>query len=198
MRFSKGIQVGILLAICSGLPARGASGCSEMAQNRWLTSCGWALFEVRRAETPPHPKDPQNFSAAVLFPAQEDLSDKFVDACYELLAEPDRIPAKAVRSLQAMGWPPLADPCTRDEHLQWLRSCENDALALPGLTRTDLLATFHEEGGLSAYSERAYVHSRCFNLKVDVHFSLTVEGAESPGDVIETVSPAYIDCANYG
>jgi len=41
----------------------------------------------------------------------------------------------------------LTDLCTRDEHLQWLRSCEDEALALPGRTRADLLATFYRDGG---------------------------------------------------
>src|ERR1700681_1632135 len=173
MRFSKGVQVGILLALCSGLPARGASSCSEDAQNVWLTSCGWALFEVRHAETP-QPQGPYKTTGDALFAAKAKLSDEFVDSCYKLVAEPDRLPAKAAVSLR----PLLADPCTRDEHLQWLQSCENDALALPGLTRADLLATFYKDGGFSP----AYVHSRCSNLKVDVDLSVTVEGAESPGD----------------
>jgi hypothetical protein len=65
---------------------------------------------------------------------------------------------------------------------------------LPGRTRADLLATFFKDGGFS----EAYVHNRCFNFKVDVQFSLTVEGAESPDDVIEAVSPPYVEAVNFG
>jgi hypothetical protein len=187
MRFSKGIQVGILLTLCFGSPARGADNCSEGAQNAWLSSCGWALLEVRHAETL-QPKGP--FAGEVLFAAQARLAEEFVDSCYKLVAEPDRLPAKPVVSLR----PLLTDPCTRDEHRQWLRTCEDEALALPGRTRADLLATFYRDGGFG----ETYVHKRCSYLKVDVDFSLTVEGAEPPDDVLETVSPPYVDAMNFG
>jgi hypothetical protein len=189
MRFSKGIQAGILLALCSGLPARGASSCSEAAQTTWLSSCGWALFEVRHAEAS-QPKGPYEFTGDVLFAAQAKLSDELVDACDKLVADPDCLPSKAAVSLQ----PLLADPCTRDEHLQWLRSCEDEALALQGRTRADLPATFFPDGG---FTNGTYIHPHCFNLKVTVSYSLTVEGEESPSDIIETVS-VYVDAPNFG
>ncbi|MFY9819759.1 MAG: hypothetical protein WAM82_00150 [Thermoanaerobaculia bacterium] len=87
--------------------------------------------------------------------------------------------------------PALADRCTRDEHLQWLRSCERDALDLPGHTRTELLATFWQDGGFS--DGTTFVHRRCGLLKVTVSFSLTVEGEESPSDVVIETSPVYVD-----
>lgn len=189
MRFSKGIQMAILLALCFGLPAHGASSCSEAAQNVWLTSCGRALYEVRRAEGPPLPKD-HPWDDDVLFKAHAELSDELVEACDKLVAEPDRLPAKAAERLR----PLKADPCTRDEHLQWLRSCEDEALALPGHTGADLLATFYPAGGFSP----AYVHKRCLSLKVDVYFSPTAEGVEPPNDVIDTVSPPYVDAPSFG
>ncbi|HSS47628.1 MAG TPA: hypothetical protein VLX28_01655 [Thermoanaerobaculia bacterium] len=187
MRFSKGIQIAILLALCSRLPARGAEGCSEGAQYGWLSSCAWTLFEVRRAETP-KPKD--GWPPDVLFRPKDDLSAEFVEACSQLVAEPERLPAKPMMPLK----PLLADPCTRDEHLRWLQSCEKDALDLPGRTRADLLATFFRDGGFG----ETYVHKRCSYLKVNVDFSLTVEGAESPDDVIESVSLPYVEAINFG
>lgn len=190
MRFPKGIQVATLLALCSGLPALGADGCSAGAQYGWLTSCGWALYAVRRAETP-KPKD--TWPPDVLFQPKAELSSELVEACSRLVAEPERLPDKPTAPLE----PLLADPCTRDEHLQWLQSCENDALALPGHTRAELLATFSQDGGLSTYSEATFILSRCGLLKVDVHFSLKDEGAESPDDVIEAVSLPYVDAINF-
>jgi hypothetical protein len=187
MRFAKSIQVGILLALCFGLPARGANGCSEGAQYAWLSSCSWALFEIRRTETP-QPKGPYESTGNVLFAAEANLSDELVEACYKLVAEPERLPAKPFMSIR----PLLADPCTWDEHLQWLQSCENDALALPGQTRADLLARFSQDGGFSSFSDEAFVHRRCGLLKASVSFSLTVAGEESPSDVVETVS-VYVD-----
>jgi hypothetical protein len=167
-----------------------SSACTESKQNVWLTSCGWALHEVRRAETP-HPKDAWEFNTDVLFKAQADLSDALAEECSELMAEPSRVPAN--KSLWPSGWPPPGDTCTQDEHLQWLRSCERDALDLIGLTRADLLTKFREEGGLSTYQERTYIHRHCMSLKVRVQFSLTHEEAESPDDVIDSASP-YVGC----
>lgn len=189
MQFSQGIQIAILLALCSGLPARAAEGCNEAAQNAWLSSCDRALFDVRQAETP-HPKGPFESPGSVHFAAQANLVGDFVEDCDKLVAEPDRLPAKAAESLRLL----KADPCTREEHLQWLQTCEDEALALPGHTRAELLATFFKDGGFSA----AYVHKRCSYLKVDVDFSLTIEGTESPDDVIEKVSPPYLEAMNYG
>lgn len=186
MRFSKGIQVGILLALCSGLPALAAGSCNEAAQNGWLSSCGRALFEVRSEE---HPKGPSEYPGP-LFAAQANLAGELADACDKLVAEPERLSAKAAEMLR----PLKTDPCTRDEHLQWLRACEDDALALPGHTGADLLATFYPDGGFSP----AYVHKRCLGLKVDVYFSPPAEGVEPPNDVIEKVSPPYVDALNFG
>ncbi|HEY2294595.1 MAG TPA: hypothetical protein VGM86_28170 [Thermoanaerobaculia bacterium] len=192
MRLFK-LVAGTLLALCFSLPAFGASRCDEAAQNRWLTSCAWALDGVRRAETP-YPTDPAELNTDALFKAQANFSDEFVDSCYRLSAEPDRVPQEYGTSLRLLGWPPPGDPCTRDAHLRWLRACEGDALALPGLTRAELLNNFIEDGGLSTYEDRTYIHRRCGYLKVEVHFSLTHEQAESPDDAVESASP-YVGCA---
>ncbi len=188
MRLLNGWAAGILLALYLVAPAHSASRCSERAQSIWLTSCGWALDAIRRAESP-HPENPRENTDA-LFTPQTNLSDEFVDACYELLAQPGRVPTSD--HLRSFLRSSLADPCTRNDHLQWLRSCESDAHALVGLTRADLLRTFHEEGGLSTFSERTYLHRRCHLLKVEIQFSLTHPDTESPDDVIEDVSSPYI------
>src|SRR5947209_9508649 len=57
MRLLKGWAEGIFLALYLVAPAHSATSCSERAQSVWLTSCGWALDAIRRAETP-HPEKP--------------------------------------------------------------------------------------------------------------------------------------------
>jgi hypothetical protein len=192
MRLLKGVTVGILLALCLSLAAHADSKCDESAQNRWLSSCGWALYEVRLAETP-QPKSILEYNPDALFSAKSNLSEEFVDSCYELLAHPDRVPAKPGAASSYYDWPLPHDPCTRDEHLLWLRACESDALALPGHTRAELLPKFIQDGGFAP----GYLHRRCGYLKVDVVFSLTPGLDESPADLIESVTP-YIGCYNFG
>ncbi len=196
MRFLKALTRGTSLALCIGLPAHAATQCTDVAQSRWLYSCASALFEVRRAETP-DPKDPWEFNSDALFTPQSSLPTELVDSCYELISQPDRVPAKALKSLSVSGWPLLHDPCTRIEHLQRLESCEQDAFELLGHTRADLLVKFHEDGGFSAFDDRAFIHRTCFYFKVQVHFLLQHDGVESPTDVIDGVAP-YIGLYVFG
>ena len=196
MRFLKALARGTSLALCIGLPAHAATHCSDTAESRWLYSCASALFEVRRAESPDQ-KDPGELNTDVLFKPQSSLPAELVDSCYELISQPDRVPSEALKSLSVSGWPLLYDPCTRSEHLQWLKSCEKDAFELLGHTRAELLVKFHEDAGFSAFAERAFIHRTCYYFKVQVHFLLQHDGAESPADVIDHVAP-YVGLYVFG
>jgi hypothetical protein len=188
MRLTKYVAGLTLLALSLCPQARALDRCSEANQNSWLDSCGWALHAVRQAETPP-PSDPWEFLADVRFKAEASLSDELVDACSDLQAQPNRIPPKVMHRIWPSGWPPAQDPCTRAEHLRWLRSCEQDALALTGHTRAELSRNFREEGGLSTYEDKTYHHRRCDSLKVKVQFLVSRAENESPDDVVDSVLP---------
>jgi hypothetical protein len=180
MRFLNALALGTSLALGMGLPAHAATHCTQAEQGRWLNACAWALNEVRIAE---HPGERDDNG---LFRAQSSLSKEFTDSCYQLLSQPDRVPAEAFELLSDLGWPLLIhDPCTRSEHLQWLAACEQDALALKGQTRADLLVKFSMAGGFSP----DFLHNTCADFKIEVNFRLKHEGAESPDDVIESVTP---------
>src|SRR4051794_5191044 len=188
MLFTK-YRAGLTLLALSLCPqARALDRCSEANQNSWLGSCGVALDVVPQAETPP-PSDPWEFNTDVLFKAEASLSDELVDACYDLQAQPNRIPPRVMHRIWPSGWPSAQDPCTRAEHLRWLRSCEQDALALKGHTRAELSRTFREEGGLSTYEDQTYHHRRCDSLKVKVHFLVSRAETESSDDVVDSVLP---------
>lgn len=68
----------------------------------------------------------------------------------------------------------------------------------PGMRRRDLLTVFTTEGGISARTQRTYVHTECPYIKVTVRFK-AVSGGESPGlnedpdDIIESVSQPYLE-----
>jgi hypothetical protein len=179
MRFLNALALGTSLALGMGLPAHAATHCTQAEQGRWLNACAWALNEVRIAE---HPGERDDNG---LFRAQSSLSKEFTDSCYQLLSQPDRVPAEAFELLSDLGWPLIDDPCTRSEHLQWLAACEQDALALKGQTRADLLVKFSMAGGFSP----DFLHNTCADFKIEVNFRLKHEGAESPDDVIESVTP---------
>lgn len=58
------------------------------------------------------------------------------------------------------------------------------------------LKTFTTEGGISARTQRTYVHSECPYIKVDVHFT-ALNGDSSdvngdPDDLIESISHPYL------
>jgi hypothetical protein len=67
----------------------------------------------------------------------------------------------------------------------------------PGMTRADLLKGFTTEGGLSTARHRTYVFRSCPYIKLDVDFTSSVPGQDSPdeqsGEVITHVSKPYLD-----
>jgi hypothetical protein len=63
-----------------------------------------------------------------------------------------------------------------------------------GMTRTDLLKVFTEEGGLSSRESRTYGYRECRYFKVDVEFrSVERPGGDEFGrDVIVKISRPYV------
>jgi hypothetical protein len=178
--------------LLAGSTVATAGVCADAEQNAWVRSCAWALDAVERGERP-RAQDPWKIvdNTDSLFAVPLDLAEQFVAACYDLLAQPDRVPETAAAWLASSGWPPTRNPCSRDEHQAWLRACEEDAAALPGQTRSELLVRFRTEGGLSTWADRTFLHRRCEYWKVRVHFSLVDEHGESAGDLVQT-SSSYI------
>ena len=84
------------------------------------------------------------------------------------------------------------------EYTQWLVDSLREIQSLKsGMTRTDLLKTFEEEGGLSTRTERRYAYRDCPYIKVNVTFDpvgLSAEkSAESPTDKIRTISQPFLE-----
>ena len=73
----------------------------------------------------------------------------------------------------------------------------------PGMTRSDLLKVFAEEGGLSTGTHRTYAFRSCPYIKVDVEFQPIgrperdqdgrVTLKEDPQDLIKKISKPYLD-----
>jgi hypothetical protein len=61
-----------------------------------------------------------------------------------------------------------------------------------GMTRSDLLVVFREEGGISTPSQRTYVYWGCPYIKVDVKFAAASPVQESPTDKIAEISRPYL------
>ena len=66
----------------------------------------------------------------------------------------------------------------------------------PGMRRKDLLKVFTTEGGISARTQRTYVHTECPYIKVNVRFRVvsneSLDLNEDPDDIIESVSQPYL------
>jgi len=66
----------------------------------------------------------------------------------------------------------------------------------PGMRRQDLTAIFRADGGLtSVRGPQRFVRLECLCIKIDVQFHASGDKpmAESPDDVIETVSKPYLE-----
>ena len=73
------------------------------------------------------------------------------------------------------------------------------ATVKPGMTRSDLLKIFREEGGLSSPDHRTYGYKDCPYFKVDVDFrpasdavDQQVRRSELPRDIIVAISRPYL------
>jgi hypothetical protein len=83
-------------------------------------------------------------------------------------------------------------------HTQWVANVLRWTYDIkPGMTRSDLLKVYTEEGGLSTRAQRTYVLKGCPYVKVDVKF-LPVGNAQGgltqdPSDKIQEISKPYLD-----
>jgi hypothetical protein len=97
------------------------------------------------------------------------------------------------RPLQPVTLP--EEPVIDWEHSQWVSNVLAwIATVKPGMTRSDLLAVFTTEGGLSTRTHRTYVLKQCPTIKVDVEFSISGNEAE---DKITQISRPYLDYGHY-
>jgi hypothetical protein len=79
------------------------------------------------------------------------------------------------------------------EHTKWIASAMTSMQSIKGgMTRTDLLTVFAEEGGLSTPSQRTYVYQQCPYIKVDVKFAAASPSEEQPTDKIIQISQPYL------
>jgi hypothetical protein len=165
--------------------------CTDEEHNAWTSQCALATHEVRLAELLPNSENPWALLASA-FEAPSDLAGSFVAECYDLLDHPSRMPSRLRVPLKRAHLAASSAGCTRESHVTWLRTCETDALRLPGTTREDLLRVFREEGGISTRTQRTYFHPRCQNLKVTVTFDEVGPAdpwGESAQDVVLTAVP---------
>ncbi len=159
----------LLTAICGPSAAAEHRACTDQDENAWASQCALATHEARIQELLGGSPDPWAL-LTTSFEADHDLAGSFLAECYDLLDHPTRLPSRLRLPLQRAYLADARAGCTRREHVKWLRACEEDALALPGSTRADLLRVFQEEGSISSRARRTYIHPRCQNLKVTVTF----------------------------
>lgn len=163
------------------------SRCDDGALNRWLSLCTWLHPQIdyseHLAKRPPDGLWP--IGNDVRFEGAEDLPAAFVDSCSALRRARKDWPSWLAAKRTA--WEEVSDRCPAGEEEAWLRQCVAEALDLPGLTRSELLANFRTEGGISTAASRVFVHRRCAHLKVRVAFLLASpeQYEESFGDRIE-------------
>ncbi len=81
----------------------------------------------------------------------------------------------------------------KSEHTKWLGESLREIQQIKvGMTRTQLLKVFQEEGGLSTPTQRTYVYSKCEIIKVDVTFQVQDKNAEHPKDKITKITKPYL------
>ena len=85
-----------------------------------------------------------------------------------------------------------------DDHTEWIaKSLKEIETVKVGMTRSDLLKVFTEEGGLSTRRWRRYVYRECHYIKVDVEFEpvgeLENKVSQSPKDKIIRISKPFLE-----
>lgn len=168
-------------------PAGAGKRCTASAHQGWADRC-LAAIEAELAPTRPAPSDPWQILEEFRFTAP-DLDAAFAGRCAVLANEPSRLPADRRSALARRGWPATADPCTAAEHRAWLRTCVADATRLgAGDARRAILAAFQPDGGISTFTQQAFVHRRCALVRVEVTFAASAGGRQD--DRILAVRPA--------
>jgi hypothetical protein len=85
-------------------------------------------------------------------------------------------------------------------HVAWVvASMQEMATVKAGMTRSDVLKIFREEGGLSSPDHQSYEYRDCPYFKVDVEFRpaagtfpAQVRRSEMPTDIVVSVSRPYL------
>jgi hypothetical protein len=80
------------------------------------------------------------------------------------------------------------------EHTAWVSSAMRAMQKIKvGMTRSDVMKVFMNEGGLSTTSQRTYVYRQCPFIKVDVEFAPSSRDEELPTDKIVKISRPYLE-----
>ena len=93
---------------------------------------------------------------------------------------------------------PSSESPGADEHTTWIaKSLKEIETVKVGMTRSDLLRVFQEEGGISTRTSRRYVYRDCKYIKVDVEFEPVGEpenkATQSPRDKIIKISKPFLE-----
>ena len=79
-------------------------------------------------------------------------------------------------------------------HTQWIDSTLRSIQKIKvGMTRSELLEVFTNEGGIATTSQRTYVYRQCPHIKVDVEFAASSRDEELPTDKIVRISRPYLE-----
>ena len=81
-------------------------------------------------------------------------------------------------------------------HQQWLEARYREATSIqPGMTRSDLMKLFIEDGGLDAAPRRRYVLKSCYLIKIDVTFDKPAAYSSAPDNELKItdVSRPYLE-----
>ncbi|HKB66520.1 MAG TPA: hypothetical protein VKC61_11760 [Pyrinomonadaceae bacterium] len=82
-------------------------------------------------------------------------------------------------------------------HSEWIAQSLKEMQTIKvGMTMTDLLKVFREEGGLSTRTQRQYVYRECLYIKVAVEFEpveTTAGRSENGKDKIVKISQPFIE-----
>lgn len=107
----------------------------------------------------------------------------------------DPIPTSERRSQNAISERPAISEDNKD-HIEWIvQGLKEIQKIKPGMVRSQLLAIFTVEGGISTRTNRTYVWRRCRYIKVDVEFKPVGDVRshdESSSDVIVKISRPYL------
>jgi len=163
---------------CAGAPV---AKCTEMHLEGWFYNCTWVVNDTMVAKGAS-----DAYYGGVLFETTHDLGPQFAATCEDLTAHPDRVPE---RTRQWLSWP-KDDPCSQQQHLEWLNSCLADTTSLLGKTRRHLLVNFMEDASPSTRTARSYAHRRCGSVRVMARFEpIDHSTDESQDDIVRQITP---------
>ena len=120
------------------------------------------------------------------------------DGPYELIVPGERRFSRWVRQLKLLRVEPLPTSSAYDsEAVRWIAASLTDIQGIKvGMTRSELLKVFMEEGGISNRRWRRYVYRKCGYIKVDVEFAPANNPDnpdQSPEDRITKISQPFLE-----